>query len=65
MAERDCDEAVRSEFEELIKWRRDVRRFRGDGHHDLERTRKGERGTGLLVFPSWCAASWSSRTRQV
>jgi 5,6-dimethylbenzimidazole synthase len=30
MAERTFDDAFRAEFEELIKWRRDVRRFTGD-----------------------------------
>ena len=29
MAGRDFDDAFRVEFEELIKWRRDVRRFTG------------------------------------
>ena len=30
MAGRDFDDAFRAEFEELIKWRRDVRRFTGE-----------------------------------
>ncbi len=30
MAERDFDDAFRAEFEQLIKWRRDVRRFKAD-----------------------------------
>lgn len=30
MAGRDFDDAFRAEFEELIKWRRDVRRFKSD-----------------------------------